>query len=222
MRRRFSWEELLPVEETRAATAFMIEVWKKASSANPKDFKYSAREPDLTGMLTYYLHQLGADGRILGFWNAETQMPRKRGIGRLSRTRKDLSYQSNLSGGRLDLTFEFKKITTSNLGAYRGDGGMKRFVDGDYAIGKPLAFMVGISRPGDMAPIKHLRRSLMNKATQRVLRMVRDGSGRYLVEPSEAVPGFCQFDTEHNRPRGKAPAHGTITLGHIFLECPSS
>lgn len=208
------------MEETRAATAFMVEVWNQAASAYPADFKYSAREPDLTAMLTYYLQQREGESRLLGFWNTEAQMPKRRGAGRLSRTRKDLSYQANCAGDRLDLTFEFKKLTASNLAAYRGDDGMKRFVDGEYAIGKPLAFMVGITKPDDTAPISKLRRSLMNKATQRVLRMVHDASGHYLVEPSESVPMYCLFDTEHNRPREKAPEHGTITLGHIFLPCP--
>lgn len=220
MSQRYSWEELLPVDEARAATAFMIDVWRAASNAYPEDFKYSKREPDLTAMLTLYLHLLEGDSRVLGFWNTEAQMPKKRGPGKLSITRKDLSYQSNYSGMKLDLTFEFKKVTESSLGTYRGDSGMKRFVDGEYAIGSPLAFMVGITKLGDTKPISKLRLSLMKETTQSSLKMAQDSSGRYLIEPSEAVPFSCNFDTQHSRPSKKAPANGTITLGHIFVECP--
>lgn len=220
MRKRYSWEELIPVEETRAATQFMIDIWNNASSAYPKDFSFRLREPDLTAMLTYYLHLHEADAKLSGFWNTEAQMPKKRGGGRLSRTRKDLSYQSNYSGSRIDLTFEFKKLTSSSLAAYRGNDGMMRFVDGEYAIGKSLAFMVGITKPSDISPIQSLKRSLTNKGTQKALRMVHDAHGKYIVEPSEIVPKSCQFDTEHNRPPAKAPINGTITLGHIFVSCP--
>lgn len=220
MRNRYSWEELLPVEEARAATEFMVDVWEKAASAFPEDFKYSAHEPNLTAMLTYYLHKHEADAKIFGFWNTEAQMPKKRNAGCLSITRKDLSYQSNFSGVRLDLTFEFKKVKTSNLAAYRGNHGMQRFVDGEYAVGKPLAFMVGILQPNDDEPIDKLRLSLITKITQKSLCMVHDVAGRYLVEPSEVVPRVCVFDTQHSRPIDKAPPNGTITLGHIFVECP--
>lgn len=218
---RYSWEELLPAEEARAAVQFMVEVWDKVSTAYPERFKYGMREPSLTLMLVYHLQRLRADGRLLGFWNAETQVPKMNGPGSLSVTRKDISYQSNFSGTRLDLTFEFKKVTTSNLSKYRGDDGMKRFVDGDYAIREPLAFMVAITRQGDGEPLKKLRQSLMAKPAHKLLRMVHDDGNRYLIEPSEAAPGDCVFDTRHKRPREKAPAKGAITLGHIFLGCPS-
>lgn len=218
---RYSWIDLIPIDETRAATTFMTDVWKTVSRANPEDFKYKSREPDLTAMLTYYLQCLEGSSRLLGFWNTEAQIQKKMGPGKLSRTRKDLSYQAYINGYRLDLTFEFKKITSSNLATYRGNDGMKRFVDGDYAIGKPIAFMVGITRRNDTDPIDKLFDSLQKNKIKDELDMIQDSTGRYIIRPSEVVPGSCVFDTGHNRPSGKAPPGGVITVGHIFVECPA-
>lgn len=51
-------------------------------------------------------------------------------------------------------------------------------------------------------------------------RACQDGKGRFVHEPSVLLPKHASFDTEHVRDPKKAPAHGTIRLGHSFVEFP--
>lgn len=215
-----SWKALFPPDETRAAISWLVELWGRVTSAAPEEFSYTRREPDLTLQLLLYLHEQEGQSRLLGFWDGESIAPKRQRSGKISTTKKDLCYQSNLCGSRLSLVFEFKKVDENNLHIYRGTNGMRRFVDGDYAIKQPLALMVGLTKPNDTTSENKLRKSLGKRAVQKPLQMVPDSSGDYIVDPSRVEATICRFDTAHARPNGKSPPGGSIALAHIFLSCP--
>lgn len=217
MRTRYSWSELIPADETRMAVSFIASMWDRCSHRNP-DFSYRKHEPKLTELLYMELYMNSQSAGLTGFWQNEPQHPMLDEEGKVIRIRKDIVYLSNQAAQRLNLIFEFKKIT-NNRSAYLGKDGLSRFITGNYAIDEPLAFMVGIMKADDENSIDALYRSLCNSAQQRALRMVHDVHGQYIVKPSKIVDSVVTFDTEHNRPPEKAPKGGTITVGHIFLRC---
>lgn len=118
------------------------------------------------------------------------------------------------------LIFEFKKLREQkdNFRAYEGKDGMRRFVDGYYAVAEPLAAMVGMVIGSKSSCMASLRRSLLQASVRDVLRMVSTGNGDYLRDPSRMFPGLANFDAEHNRPPNQAPNHGTTMLSHIFVD----
>ena len=218
---RYSWDDLIPADETRSAVEFLVGIWNRASISNPDKFKYSQGEPKLTERLTIYLSRHQADSGLTGWWVNEPQEPMEDEAGDIIRIRKDICYLSNRSEGkRLNLVFEFKKLSQGSYSNYQGESGIKRFVTGDYSKGEPLAFMVAIVRPGNTEAVEGLYRSLMKPAKRRMLQMVQDSKGKYVLRPSEFLPHIIDFETKHNRPPSKAPRNGTITLGHIFLYAP--
>jgi hypothetical protein len=165
--------------------------------------------------------------RLLGWWSYEEpsgesviidEELRPRG-----RIRKDLVYKSNKDAVRVELIFEFKKLeaTPGSFKIYRGKEGMRRFVDGEYAKGLPLALMVGMLIGDQSACVQGLRRSLLSVAAKSDLRMVGDASGALLRDPSTMFPAVALFDTEHNRPAASAPSHGTMLLAHMFVRLPA-
>jgi hypothetical protein len=215
----YTWEEIIPVEETYAAARFMVATWYLIGKLNPEYIKYEKPEPKLTEMLCHYLKRRHAESGVTGFWVNEDQEPLFEGDS-MQRIKKDITYYSNASRFRLELIFEFKKLSQSSISTYRGKDGMRRFVDGNYAPQKPLAIMVGITLKGSFDDvIKALYKSLSRVDVQSELKMVRDSKGRYIRMPSEAVRSIAEFDTEHNRPADKTPPKGTTTIAHIFLIC---
>lgn len=220
-RTHYTWDELIPKEETLAAVRFMVDIWNRASSAYKDHFAFSQIEPKLTERLYLNLMENEADSGLSGFWQNEPQVPLLDENGKLIRIRKDIVYQSNRDvNRRLDLTFEFKKVTVGNKSTYQSENGMRRFVDGNYAKQQPLAFMVGVIKPEDTEAIDALLQSLGKSSTQKTLQMVCDSDDRYVFRPSGILPDVVEFDTEHRRSPDKAPLCGNIRLGHIFLDCP--
>lgn len=221
MRRRYSWEEMLPVDETHAAANFLANTWNLVANLCPVDFQYRKHEPKLTERLYFYLKRLEAKSGLTGFWVNESQEPYFDDDGILRRIKKDITYCSNTSPRfRLELIFEFKKLSRSSLATYRGKDGMRRFIDGNYAPQKPLAVMVGIILKTNYKDVvEALNNSLSRADIRSELQMVSDATGRYIRKPSEAVRSTAEFDTEHRRPADKAPPNGTTTIAHIFLIC---
>ncbi len=218
--RHCSWEEMIPVEETHAAARFLATTWNLIAKSCPKDIQYAKHEPKLTELLYIYLNRLRAKSGLTGFWVNEAQEPHIDDDGELRRIKKDITYYSNASRLRLELIFEFKKLSRSSLATYRGEEGMRRFIDGNYAPQNPLAVMVGIILKGNYEDvIEALYNSLSQADVRGELEMVSDATGRYIRRPSEAVRSTAQFDTEHRRPADKAPPNGTTTIAHIFLVC---
>lgn len=219
MRSRCSWDDLLPMDEISLAAKHVVKVWAHVSKKKPDSFKYSIDEPKITEHLHEYLVKLSSESGLSGFWINEAQRSFHSDDGKklLARIRKDITYYNNLSGTRIELIFEFKKLSGSNKNAYRGKHGMQRFVDGYYGIGQPLAIMVALVKENITGTIEALNRSLSQKGIQTELKMVHDKSGNYIRRPSNVLLGIAEFDTEHRRPPEKAPSNGTTTLAHIFL-----
>jgi hypothetical protein len=210
---------MIPIDETQAAAKFLATTWNLLAKSCPEDITYTKSEPKLTELLSYYLKRLQAASGLTGFWVNEDQEPYFDGD-RMRRTKKDITYYSNASKFRLELIFEFKKLSHSSLATYRGRDGMRRFVDGNYAPQKPLAVMVGILLTGGQDDvIMALYNSLSQVAIRSELQMVQDPTGRYIRKPPEAAQSTAEFDTEHRRPADKAPPNGTTTIAHIFLIC---
>jgi len=206
------------MDEITLAAKHLVTVWSSVSMADPKHFKYTSREPDLTERLHSFLVRFSSESGLTGMWINESQDTFYSNKGEVrGRNRKDITYFSNLSGIRLTLVFEFKKLTKSNLATYRGVNGMQRFVDGNYAIGESLAVMVALIKEDRVNTIEALNRSLSQKGVQNELRMVHDGNKKYIRRPSKVFNGIAEFDTEHRRPSEKSPPNGTTTLAHIFL-----
>ena len=97
---------------------------------------------------------------------------------------------------------------------------MRRFVDGTYARGQPIAMMVGMLMEDEAVCLASLRRSLLAKGCRDDLRMLSFADGKYLREPSINFNDTATFDTIHNRPIGQAPSHGTMQLSHMFILMP--
>ena len=221
-RTRYTWDQLIPVDETNQAVRYLLDTWKLIGRTNKEEILYSKGEPKLTEFLSAQLNLLQTNSGLTGFWNNETQGLILNTVtqNKRKRVKKDITYQSNV-GRRLDLVFEFKKVSRSSLSTYRGNNGMRRFVDGHYAERCPLAIMVGIINGSCTDVIDSLYRSLsIPTAARGDLHMDHDSQGRYVRKPSNVLPEFAKFDTEHNRPPEQSPQNGTTTLAHTFVHCP--
>ncbi|WP_194965957.1 hypothetical protein [Polaromonas sp. Pch-P] len=215
------------MDEARRAAKFVYDTWNDLSVRAPKTFHSGRRENHITERFGMYMPKVSlSKARLLGWWSYEEPAGESviidEELTAHSRIRKDLVYKSNEKAVRVELIFEFKKLEATNGSCkiYLGQNGMRRFVDGEYAKGLPLALMVGMLIGDESACVQTLRRSLLSTAETADLRMVGDASGALLREPSGMFPGVAQFDTEHNRPAASAPSHGTMLLSHIFVRLP--
>ncbi|NHB08204.1 hypothetical protein GWK53_17010 [Burkholderia cepacia] len=99
--------------------------------------------------------------------------------------------------------------------SYTGADGMERFVTGDYSVGQPVALMAGMLLKPSSDCVPALRTYLSSAAAQAALGMVANPAGQFVRSPGSFSD--AEFDTEHKRPAGKAPAHGSIVICHLFL-----
>lgn len=224
---RDQWLDAFPVDEAQRAAKFVHDTWSELAAKAPKTFNARQRENHITERFAMHLRKGSiSQARLLGWWTYEDQSGETEIIEdelrARDRIRKDLVYMRNIRGVRVELVFEFKKLEAkaTSCKVYRGRDGMRRFVDGEYAKGLPLALMVGMVIGDGDACIQTLRRSLLSIAAKADLRMVGDSSGALLREPSVVFPGIAHFDTEHNRPAAIAPPHGTMLLSHMFVRLP--
>ena len=225
---RDQWHEAFPINEAQRAAKFLYDTWEDLVANKPKGFRPTLRENQLTEKFYPFLVRLSqGKGRLTGFWHNEARHsdidedePEDPKV--INRIRKDITYTSNADGGRLELIFEFKKLSANNSSwkNYRGIEGMRRFVDGHYAHGLPIALMVGMLMGEADECVKGLKRSLLSKASREDLRMVSRAGDKYIFEPSIVFHGIALFDTEHNRPVHMAPSHGIMLLSHIFVTMP--
>lgn len=225
---RDKWLEAFPVNEAQRAAKFVLETWNELSTKAPKTFNLCQRENHITERFGMHMPKVSlAKARLLGWWSYEESAGETVIVdGELKvkgRIRKDLVYKSNKEAVRVELIFEFKKLeaTSKSCKIYCGENGMRRFVDGEYAKGLPLALMVGMLIGDQTACLQELRRSLLSTASKLDLSMVEDASGALLRAPSTIFPGVAHFDTEHNRPSTSAPSHGTLLLSHMFVPLPA-
>lgn len=226
---RDRWQDAFPLGEAQRAAKFLRDTWEDLIASKPRGFHRKLRENQLTEKLYLYLARLSQGrGRLTGFWinentDGELDDPDSDNPKVVKRIRKDVTYASNV-GARLELIFEFKKITSKSESwrEYRGEDGMRRFVDGTYAKGLPFAFMVGLLMDDEHETcVDGLKQSLQSERSRDDLHMVAFKGSEYLFEPSILFPEVAHFDTEHNRPRDRAPSHGTIVLSHMFVSMPT-
>jgi hypothetical protein len=222
---RDAWMLAFPTQEAHRAVEYLCEMWNEFAATRPKAF--NNRENKITEALGNLVDRSSQGrGRLLGFWNyevpkADLHADTDDDLKAVRRIRKDIVYQSNRTE-RIVLIFEFKKLqaTKSSAKNYRGVDGMRRFIDGNYAKGLPLAIMVGMLIGDKENCIDTLRRSILSVAGKTDLRMVADPGGNLIQEPSLLFPALADFDTEHNRPTDRAPSHGTMRLSHVFVQMP--
>jgi hypothetical protein len=224
---RDQWMKAFPANEARRAAQFVYDKWNDLSAQAPKTFHSGNRENHITERFGMHIPKISlSQARLMGWWSYEEPSGESEVVnGELKpkgRIRKDLVYKSNSGKVRIELIFEFKKLeaTKSSCKVYRGTEGMRRFVDGEYAKGLPIAFMVGMLIGDASNCVQTLRRSLLSTAAKSDLRMVSNAPGELIHCPSAMFPDLAQFDTEHNRLAGSAPAHGTMLLSHMFVVLP--
>lgn len=223
------WRKAFPADEARRAAQFLRDTWETLIRTNPNDFRPADRENKHTEKLYGFLaSQSLGKARLTGFWNTEvhhhkTIVGPSGELKAAGRIRKDITYQSNANNNRLDLIFEFKKLSEKprSWRNYREEDGMRRFVDGNYAHGLPVAMMVGMVIGSTDTCVDGLKRSLLARGSLDDLRMVSRGDKKFITEPSTMFPGIALFDTEHNRPAEMAPSHGTMLLSHMFVSMPN-
>lgn len=217
MRSDSSWKNLFPEDETKIAIRFLCDTWNKVTKTRFPQIHYNLREPNMTQKLHDYLEKFKNNSGLTGNWFNESQM--KASTRSTGRIKMDIRYFSNSSPKQLDLTFEFKKLSQSTCAEYYGKNGMGRFVDGDYAVGMPLAIMVGIHLRGNEEVIDTLINSLKSRVKTR-LNMVANTYGKCINRPSNVIDSIAEFDTEHIRPKAKSPPKiKSIIIAHIFLDC---
>jgi hypothetical protein len=226
---RDTWQAAFPLQESQHAATFLQETWRQLVKNKPELFYGGQREDKLTEKLSAYLIKLCVGkGHLTGFWGNEDRLPYidtdSSGLTKVKSIRKDITYKSNASTTRLDLIFEFKKMSADKTSVrnYRGKDGMGRFVLGQYAHGQPIAVMVAMLIDNPKTCISMLKKSLLSTAARDDLRMVSRGENQYVFEPSMMLPNIAHFDTEHNRPPEIAASHGTIILSHMFLLLPEN
>lgn len=219
-----SWLAAFPHEDAKIAVEALCIVWAELTQVSPQTFNASRKEPELTELLCVHLSAVFKQRtRLTGQWSyerrmAKTQILRNGGMKVVQRKRTDIEYFSDRSQNTLQLVFEFKKLdhTATKRKIYVGEDGMRRFVTGDYSAGQSSALMVGILSCAEAACVVGLVKLLEGKSTRTSLRM-KDQPEPAVRQPSAVFPKLARFDTEHERDISLAPAHGIITISHLFL-----
>lgn len=214
------WLAAFPLEQSTQAVEALSETWKMLARRHRDGFHRAKKEPDLTLVLCSRVRDLHP--RMLGHWSAEPVTVRSdpNSLVIESRTRTDIEYTWNDSRN-WRIIFEFKKLkkTPSSRREYLGSNGLRRFVDGAYSPGDPVACMVGIVIDDYELCVTPIETALKgNSALQTSLRICPDRDGGYFQTPSSVFPAHAAFDTVHKRPTDRAPSHGSIHVPHLFLE----
>lgn len=217
------WKKIIPPDETSAAAQFLVKIWKDIVRIHPNQLNYQLREPELTEKLSFYLNVFKSESGLTGFWINEDQKTCFDKQGKVvSRVKMDITYFSNSGACTIELVFEFKKLSeSSSLTTYCGKQGMRRFVDGDYALRQPLAIMVGLleGKGSGNVIVNDLCKYLSKGRVVSSLQMVSGNNNQYIHRPSIALKSAAEFDTEHLRLAIKSPPNSNITISHIFLTC---
>ena len=221
---RTGWQKAFRAGEAIGAVAVLNAAWDELVAETPGTFNAGMHEPALTEMLCIHLQDTREAARLSGWWDFEVPQGKlDKQVGNWTvtkRKRTDIRYSSNLESPPLSLVFEFKKLShrKSDRDHYTGQEGMLRFVTGEYSVGKPVAAMVGILtvHRDDTVPV--LEKWLNSPDAKAVLYM-ETADGVQARTPSQLFD-CAAFDTEHLRPRDRAPAHGTIVISHLFLDFP--
>jgi hypothetical protein len=213
------WFDAFPLPEAAKAASVLCQSWNflitKSQAFHPK-----MSEPKLTKALKIHVEQVTArEAGLLGMWGAETvigMMDLDTGAVTEER-RTDISYGWNDTKNKLEVVFEFKKLTrlASSRKAYVGPDGLGRFVTGIYSEGQPVAAMVGILVDPYTKVVPPLIEALEEKSTATALQCVLE-AGKVCRFPSTLFTQ-AEFDTAHERSAKLAPTGGVIRVAHLFL-----
>lgn len=221
---RTGWQKAFQAGHAPLAVQALHRAWHELVGIAPKDFTPQCKEPALTEKLCLYLMHNRARDRLTGLWsyeNSQGELVFAGGTAKVAkRKRTDIRYYTNHEQPELDLIFEFKKLShqKAQRDKYTGGEGLGRFVTGEYSIGQPVALMVGILTVHEEDTVPPLMRWL-NSADAKTLLHMETIEGRTVRRPSKTFSA-AHFDTEHVRPIGKGPTHGTIVVSHMFLGFP--
>lgn len=216
------WLAAFPHAEAQRAVSAMYASWTELASRQRPYFGPTTIEPRLTRVIKQHAERVTArQFGLLGYWGAEcvdNEVDFESGE-ITDETRTDILYAWNDDKRTLRLVFEFKRVShqAASRKKYYGIGGMQRFVTGNYSRGQAVAVMAAILISDPTPTVTSLRRSLQQPETTALLRMVAAPDGQWLRTPSELFPVECAFDSEHLRPDGLGPDHGTIRVAHLFL-----
>lgn len=225
MNARTDWLNVFPKEEAATAVQLLCELWNELAATRAEGFIATVSEPDLTFVLCEQLKDMAKPrAKLRGRWGQESQggLIDHRTLRITARFRTDVEYFTDRYDPALRLVFEFKKLSDNETtrSKYYGDSGMRRFVVGNYSIGDPVALMVGILMQEDKPVVTGLRSALELPEVREPLAMIKTDRDSYLHDPSTLFPHHARFDTDHTREPGKAPAHQTIRIAHVFLGFP--
>ena len=117
------------------------------------------------------------------------------------------------------LVLEFKKLggSANDRWKYCFEG-MKRFVEGKYAVGHAFGVMCGFSPNNLTAEATAMAAYIAQERYARRLSCIPDASGNVVTAPSPTNPAWARFDTNHKRP--SLTPDDPIVLLHTFLPCP--
>lgn len=213
-----SWRDALPPDRVERVVRFVQKVWASTPVHKYKRFHFGEKEPYLTQVLWMRLRKLQRDAGLTGKFSTEShvgEMDEETGeFGQ--RGRADIEYTSDCQGQEISVTFEFKKLRTTDHRKRYIEQGMLRFVSGLYSRTDSLAFMVGMtSAINAEEAITGVSRSMQNPTARQMLCMVKDQAGRYLRPPEPELASLMRFQTFHTRTRIEAP---DIFLGHFFVD----
>lgn len=215
------WLAAFPLRPAVEAVEAICESWQVLAALPRPGFHSNLKEPALTRVLKTHVENVTARQRgLLGMWATESVIntidPDTAELTEERRT--DIVYGWNDAARSIQLVFEFKKLNRHSRARnhYLGKDGLGRFVTGIYSRSQPVAAMVGILLDPFDEVVPSLRNALDDAATVAALRLCRRPNGDAYDRPS-LLFSAADFDTEHERPSGLAPDHGTIRVAHLFL-----
>lgn len=215
------WLTAFPLKPAAAAAEALQEAWSELARVPRPHFNPKTKEPDLTKTLKIYVEREVAPKRgLLGMWAAEDVIGDVNPTtgARIEERRTDIVYGWNSESAGMQLVFEFKRLgrQKSHRDHYLRDRGLGRFVTGIYSRRQAVAAMVGILLDPEAEVVPGIRDALSNAALATLLRLRLAASGLPYARPSALFSG-ADFDTDHERDAGLAPAHGYIRVSHFFF-----
>lgn len=216
------WQRAFGKSDAKKVVHVVCEAWRELARDSVQTFHGKEKEHTLTELLGEYIRTVKSGVGLTGNWSYEDRLGTlvhspTGGLKVVKRRRTDIQYFSDRLQPALRLVFEFKKIdhTKTRRNAYTGAEGMERFVTGDYSLGQPVALMAGMLLKPTPECVPALKTYLSSAAARTALGMVANPAGEFVRSP--ACFRDAEFETEHKRPAGKAPAHGSIVICHLFL-----
>jgi hypothetical protein len=216
------WLNAFPLRPATEAVLALQDAWLALARSPKPGFHPRLMEPVLTKALKAYVENVTAPERgLLGMWAAEGVLHDiDLSTAELTQERRtDIVYGWNddAAGQRLELVFEFKKMSRlkRDRDHYLKEKGLGRFVTGNYARRQAVAAMVGILVDAHHEVVPPLQMALSDEAVAKPLNLRLNASGHPYDQPSQLF-ATADFDTEHDRDPSLAASHGSIRVAHFF------